>query len=473
MVTLGKALKGILLVIVVFALFWAGTILFWRIRNTDPGVGESVGWLLLAPLVVLVSVWGLMRWRRNRRAATNDKPDTPAQAPEISDAAPTRLNLLAAALRLPAGETPTEALQGLMKPQVPKLHGTLRDAQGLPLFAAPVPLLTAAALDAVTLELNRLAGMTMPVEESTRRSLALLLPVFDELLMELAAARPEEGPTDERVIAGLRHRSSPTRPAPVLVRVMLPASSPSSLFPLCEKMMRGRVEDLGLATGLGWRFQFEGAKGGTAFWSRLVEPDEGEQWQLWLAAASLIDPERLQSLQRQGTLMSSRTPEGMIPGEGAAGVLLGPAETDAEAVSCRGPYEVATGDVDSPQARVRKMTKALRPEQATDQPLPDLLISNADYRSGSFEEAALLALSLNPDLDAGRQLLALGRAGALDNATPMAMLALVWQALRDGHETVAILFVDEQQGRRVAEFTAAPLPQNQTQPSPTAAAESE
>ncbi|WP_148279250.1 hypothetical protein [Alloalcanivorax dieselolei] len=462
-----------MLIAIVFALFWAGTILFWRIRNTDPGVGESVGWLLLAPLVVLVSVWSLRRWRRNRRAATNDKPDTPAQAPEISDAGPARLNLLAAALRLPAGETPAEALQGLMKPQVPKLHGTLRDAQGLPLFAAPVPLLSAEALDAVTLELNRQAGMTMPVEESTRRSLALLLPVFDELLMELAAALPEEGHADERVIAGLRHRSSPTRPAPVLVRVMLPASVSPSLFPLCEKMMRGRVEDLGLAAGLGWRFQFDGANDGAAFWARLARPVEGEQWQLWLAADSLIDPACIQRLQRQDVLMSSRTPEGIVPGEGAAGVLLGPAGTDAGVVSCRGPYEVATGDVDSPQAQVRKMTKALRPEQAPHQPLPDLLISNADYRSGSFEEAALLALSLNPELDASRQLLALGRAGALDNAMPMAMLALVWQALRDGHETVAILFVDEQRGRQVAEFIVAPLQQNQTQPSPAAAAESE
>ena len=471
--TLGKTLKGILLVIVVFALFWAGTILFWRLGNTDPGLGESVGWLVLAPLVVLVSVWSLMRWRRNRQAAANDQPNTSAQAPEMTDVEPARLNLLAAALRLPAGETPGEALQGLMKPQTPKLHDTLCDARGLPLFAAPVPPLTATALDAVTLELNRLAGMTMPVEESIRRGLALLLPVFDELLMELAAALPDEGPTDERVIAGLRHRSSPTRPVPVMVRVMLPASASPSLFPLCEKMMRGRVEDLGLTTGLSWHFQFDDANGGTAFWSRLARSDEGEQWQLWLAAASLISPERLQSLQRQGILMSSRTPEGVIPGEGAAGVLLGPTEKDAEAVSCRGPYEVTTREMDNPQARARKMAKTLRPEQATDQPLPDLLISNADYRSGSFEEAALLALSLNPDLDASRQVLALGRAGALDNATPMAMVALAWQALRDGHETVAILFVDEQQGRRVAEFTASPLQQNQTQPSPTAAAESE
>ncbi|MEQ9507404.1 MAG: hypothetical protein RLN92_00030, partial [Alloalcanivorax xenomutans] len=109
-----------------------------------------MGWLVLAPLVVLVSVWSLMRWRRNRQAAANDQPNTSAQAPEMTDVEPARLNLLAAALRAPAGETPGEALKGLMKPQTPKLHDTLRDARGLPLFAAPVSPLTATALDAVT-----------------------------------------------------------------------------------------------------------------------------------------------------------------------------------------------------------------------------------------------------------------------------------------------------------------------------------
>ncbi|KAF0805138.1 transmembrane protein [Alcanivorax xiamenensis] len=473
LVTLGKTLKGIVLVIVVFALFWGGTILFWRIRNTDPGVGEAVGWLLLAPLVVLVLLWAVARWRSNRRAAANDKADTPAESPERPDAEQTSLNLLAAALRLPAGETPEEALQGLMTPQAPKLHGTLRDAQGLPLFAAPLPLLTAASLDAVTSELNRLAGMTLPVEESARRSLALLLPVFDELLMELAAVLPEqEGPTDERVIAGLRHRSSPMRPTPVLVSVTLPAASPS-LVPLCEKMMRGRIEDLGLAVGLNWRFQFEDTRTGTAFWRRLARPDREEQWQLWLAADSLIDPARMQTLQKRGALMTSRTPEGVIPGEGVAGVLLGTGQTGTARMSCRGPYEVTCQGAESAQTRARKLAEALRPEQAADHPRPGLLISNADYRAGSFEEAALLALSLNPELDASRQLLALGRTGALEGATPAVMLALVWQALREGHESVAVLFVDEERGRQVAVFSAARAQQNQTKPSLTAAAEPE
>src|SRR5690606_5264192 len=61
--------------------------------------------------------------------------------------------------------------------------------------------------------------------------------------------------------------------------------------------------------------------------SRLLagEPAAGAQWQLMLASASSIGDRGLHALVSSGRLARANNAEGLVPGEGAAGLLLRPA----------------------------------------------------------------------------------------------------------------------------------------------------
>lgn len=449
-------MRAVLVAIVVFAVVWLCAIGIWRGTGATPGGLQMALVLGGLPLVVLA---GMHVARRASRSRVDTGADAPAKAADGAGgggvATPPSMALGAGAVWLPVADTPTDALAALAQPPRPGLHPTLRDRDGLPVFAAFV-----AHLDTFPAEdlLQRHAPGLRASDEALR-ALALLEPVADALFIRAASLLPRPAQTEGQVIAGMHHRGAAGPCERVDVHLLLPASWPAALREACVLAMRGQAIACGLQDAQ-LDVHAVPVADARASWARMRQlldaagTPEGREpsprWQVLLAADSRVGAQSIRRLESTGVLMGTRQQDGVVPAEGAAGVLLQPASASGDAMALvHAPVDGETSLASlraGARATADLLERAMR-DASIEPALIGLVLSDADQRAApSVETAAAVSLAC-PDLDVARQCPALGVAnGALGIVAPVALLALAEAQARESAQPLLVLsLLDERQ----------------------------
>lgn len=437
-------------VVLVFALVWLAVVLAWRARGVTPGGAELFGYLLVLPLVLLGGIWLVRRARARGGATAPAASDAAAVGTEAATGATDRaLTLLGAALWMRAGDSPAAVCAALADPARPPLHPRLRDRLGLPVFAAPVEAVDGEAVAdmvaATTADGDAFRRIATPEQ---LRALALLDPVAEALL---AQALPEPAGTggDAPLTAGGMHpfamhhsRSSradapaPAR-APTQVRLLLPAAWPAQVRTAAADWVRAKAVALGHAAGA-VELEVTPVAAAIDAW-RLLEhlalatPAAGDGPQLLLAADSLLGEASIDRLDSRRELLVSGHPEGLVPGEGAAGLLFGVPDPAAEAVAVtvHGMRQAPAGQGRGAGAEAGRLLRDSLALARTEADHIAALFTDADQRpSRSIEVAGAVTAAL-PALDALADVRSLGVVcGATGAVAPLALLAAAADAAR-------------------------------------------
>ena len=313
-------MKVTLLIVLAVGLCWGGAIWFWSATNRMPDTQDLVVYLVALPLGVLLAVW----LGRKLIAAIAAAPvaagaaTSPAQAAYSAPppvAAP--LAVLAAALRTPHGAS-AEDLSGAILDNKARadLDEELVDDHGFPVMTARSDDADDPALQEEIAQWFAENGVPdLEFHGEQWRALALATGVVGELASaaasELAAAEgvgvtpmlhllpllPPEWALAERRAAGIWLRHIVSEAGWPLARIALASEVPSDARSTSPLAVLGRLAHQGTLSG---------------------EPLVG----LVVAAASFLADSHLSNWEGNATLFTAARPQGLIPGEGAAGLLL-------------------------------------------------------------------------------------------------------------------------------------------------------
>lgn len=308
-------LKGSLLAALVIGTCWGGAIWYWRANDIEPGGAELVAILLAGPLALLLAL-GIGRKLAALRASG---PAASAQATPVQ-AAPAQqpvrpLAIVAASVRSPHGASVEELAAAIADNKArADLDEELVDADGFPVMTAR----SSDAQDpAMQEEISEwLANNGMPelrftneqwraltlangvVEDMASYAASDLIPAEGEPpMLRLSALLPDGWHDDQRHAAGMWLRHSVTQQGWPPARISVMTDTPSDVH---------AKRPAALLTQLARE-----AAAGNAHFAVMV-----------VACASNIDQETVDEWAASESLFTSSRPQGLIPGEGAAGVLI-------------------------------------------------------------------------------------------------------------------------------------------------------
>lgn len=438
---MGRLLKKSLLVLALFAVVWLAVIIWWQESRTLP-TGVDIGLYLFAlPLAVLGALW---LGARAVRAARAPKPEPLASAPAADEApaALAKLRIVAVAARAAAGPDAAGIAEALAEQQRPELDPELKTLQGFPVFAARVPQLDDVELYAAARERGAPAEA---LATAGLRATALLADIAATLtndahrrVTELdVPARDEDWP---------------------LLRfdIVLPASWPQA----ARERARAQV----LAAAGVWpdtrvSATEHGARDAMAVDMLLRElasasssAADAPTWRIVLAADGYVDQDLVAQWDADALLLTHANPQGRVPGEAAAGVLLGQVHATATA---------STADATDVHVALSPVTHRQKPADArgaqAEPALADLtrdlvqraaiapdsvihVISDADHRGSRPLEALNVASQLFEHLDTAKDCHAVGVAcGHTGVAASLLTLAVACEACMQSESEPAVV----------------------------------
>lgn len=478
-----KAVKIALTLVLVTGAIWLAVVMAWQVNEVNPSGRDLVLYLGVLPAVLIGSFFlvrfGIRRQRERAQAEADAAAPANASTPATAAAVrvtetPARLRLHAVALHLAVGSDAAEAAQALVEPERPKLHPKLKDPSGMPVLAAPV--------DGVSGDdiVDSLRASARDADEVDRvfsperlRALALLDPVAEQLLFGVLDSMPPP-PVEEEALTPYGNRRTIATAAPPMVRglLLLPASWPAPARQIAADWLLAKAASIGLGSsqvaietlpvqdvGETWRLFDQLAQ-------RLAR-DPSRDRHLLLACASEVGERAIDELAASGKLLVNGRPEGLVPGEGAAGLWLGAAEgAAAETFGDTPPLllhplrqgQVAAGT--SPRNATRQSTELLNKAlAAAARPAESVLavVSDADQRPSRAIEIASAVAAVCPELDPATQCLNLGVAcGHLGPVAPLAVIAIASAQVRK--DQAPVLAVGLADGESRAALTLTPLP---------------
>lgn len=441
---------GLLAALVVGAC-WGGAVWYWRATNRMPSTDDLVLVLLVLPLALLLAFWGS---RKLYAAFTAAAPVAPAAAPPVATRAPEptaapALALVAAAVRAPHGSSAGELLAAIAEHAArPDLDPELVDDSGFPVMSAR----SADASDTSLLEEIRdwLAANGMPdlrFSDEQWRALVLGSSATAELagraahlalvpaprsapaILQLLPMLPAEWSAGQRSGAGMWLRHVATQEGWPADRVALAADLPGSgpadvLARLARHCAASGAKEVAIVVACGSHIGQASVDG-------------------WSASASLFTASRSQ---------------GLIPGEGAAGVLVADAHQagtfdDAAHVL----LHLADGRREHSADDARRADAALL-QELTVQVLAHLaaatdvamVVADTGHRSSRVLELMGLASAALPHLDAASDVVRVGAGHGHCGEVPfMAALALARHHALERGDTV-LCIANEDPYRRCA-----------------------
>jgi len=395
---MARVLKKGLLILALFAVVWLAVIIWWQESRTLP-TGVDIGLYLFAlPLAMLAALWlGV----RAVRAARAPKPE-PAAAPQAAAEAPARaveLHVIAVAARASAGDDAASILQALAEQKRPELDPELKTQQGFPVFAARVPGLDDMALYATAQERG---APPDALAIATLRVTALLTDIASTLTRQAhrhvteldVPARDEDWPL-------------------LRFELLLPADWPEAA--------RQRVRTEVLAAARVWpdarvsatEHLARDAIAADLLLRELASiPDTPPQWRVVLAGDGYVDAERVAQWDAETTLLTHANPHGRVPGEAAAGLLLGPADADAQVRVALSPvlHRQKPADARGAQAEAAFSDLARDLLERADVPADSVIqiVSDADHRGSRPLEPLGVASQLFIHMDAAKDCQSVG-----------------------------------------------------------------
>ena len=417
---MGTWIRGGILTMLTFGAFWGGAIWTWRSTDRAPSSFDLVTYLVALPLAVLAGVLLVRRFARAQPAPAPAAAAPAAPAPAATARLPA-LALLDAAVRTRHGDTVDELAAALAAQRArPDLDPELVDDAGYPVMTVRVPSAGDAAWRADAEPWLAAQGQAdIRFGDAHWRALELASAVVSELagaaalaadgdpLLRIVPLAPADWTAAQRTAAGawLVHVAARAGWAADKVTVSpTPPGEPAAAASALLSVLAGQTSNDPALTIL-------------------------------LAFDSRIDQALADRMAAGGTLFTATRPQGLVPGEGAAGLLLADsahaAPTLQLASTTRGASADTTSRIDATD--LRRLAERVLAETAVDATAVSALFADADHRSSRVLEAMALAHDDLPHLDAGIDVKITGPACGQAGAVPfLVALALARQRAEDG-----------------------------------------
>jgi len=441
-------LSRTLVVVGAFAACWIGAVWYWRDTRRMPGTDDLVIYLLLLPLLLVLLWWagrklmaavgaGAAAAATARSAGAAEPPPTPVIAPVAA------LTVLAGSLRLPHGDSAAQLADALLTRKANlALDPELLDESGYPILSGRIDGVDTAELQDSMAEWLRAHYPDTELSDEQWRAVNLGAAVTADLAAELGP-HPALPAYLDAIEAG-----KPPPPLPALhVVTLLPPEWSDGQRAAASAWLRGTV------ARLGWPQ------------ARLAPPLLGVDGQqplplidqlaahtkrdgqpflcLMVACGSRIGAASVQDWADRFILFDSNNPNGRIPGEGAAGLLLADAaqgalyQRDEAALMYPSSSAVRAASADTkPRGDAGLLAELAARAIATaglDAAQVTLLTADSDQRASRMGELLHMASATLPELDLGSQVLsvasACGDAGAVST---VAALVLAQQQIASG-----------------------------------------
>lgn len=417
-------LKAGLLAALVVGICWGGAISYWRANDHAPGTTDLVLYLLALPLALIMAS-GFARTRIAKPAATPAESTTPHAAPAINTLPP--LAVVAAALRLPHGDSPEELSAAIADNKArADLDPELVDEDGFPVMTARSSDAVDEALQEEITEWWTTNGVAQPnLNDEQWRAITMATAVAGELASSAAS--------DLMPAAGV--------PPMLHVLPILPHAWPIGQRRAAALWIKHTVAQFGWPPAcVLLAEEKQGASSAStpeAMLGRLAqEATNGAPLvALMVACASHIGEESVARWEDSGSLFTSSQPRGQTPGEGAAGLLLTDLQQarslDGVIFTLLDPMAEARRNISADETR--RTDSALITELAgralknAGLKLTDVAVIVADtgHRSNRVSELMEFASGAMPQLDDAADVVRVGAAsGTCDSVPFMAALAL-------------------------------------------------
>lgn len=442
-----------------FAVVWLAVILRWRVANRVP-TGVDVALYLVALPAGLLFAYMLLRklidaLRRRPPPTVNAPAIDAAEAaqPANDPALSWHIDVFGVGVLVPAGDDAAAVAAAAAARTRVDLHASLRDSAGLPVFAAEVATVDADAIDFVP--------DTSP-SPSRVRAIALAASLLDRCL-------DEHGDALRTGATARAHGDSRQVAAAVRVEWLLPARWTDDERSVAARWMTDHL------AAAGWdarqlRLDLRPVVDGGDALLRVDELARGLHAKpsatpcLVIASDSHIDEETVAAQESRHALHTATTPEGRVPGEGAAAILIatGSPVDMASLASLASLWRTHGADrqrpVDTPQRLQADTFKALLTTATQHAPdvtaAIDALVSTTDARNSRVAEALCLVEQACPDADANDALRMLGLAnGDCGAVTTVACLAVATHLAATAGRVAAVLVHDDPRARHVALVT--------------------
>lgn len=436
---LRKILKGISLIILMVTLVWLAVISRWLIINRVPNTLDILLYLIGLPLLLLFTYVAVNKTARvvKERLISKDEPTLTSSSsePEEDPTLSWTLPFIALDFILPQGESADELIAACKESKRPTPHESLQDNQYNPAFIADIK-----NIDIQSIE-ESLPSDAKPWPDAYKRNLLLaeklVIRLLDKHLDKLRLKPIDDATATQTPLLQidwlLPHHwaTSHCVAAEVWLAQQLSAHSWSSP----EIQLRSRtisaksnilmeVDELNLA----------------------YHKETLQLPRLLLVSDSSVDKETISAWDNKHMLYRPNTPEGLVPGEGAAGLLVVPKSykvpTQTTELS-RLFSDKRTKDVSQPQRLqadilVNLANKAKAIAFTTTQDWK--LISDTDVRPSRTGEALNFASAFLPEQDPLDSLYSLGTANGVANTVlPLAALAVA-QHECENNDLAALVF---------------------------------
>jgi hypothetical protein len=418
---MGTWIRGGILTMLTFGAFWGGAIFTWRGTDRAPSTSDLVTYLVALPLAVLAAVVLVRRFTRPQPAADAAAPATTAAPSPAPAARLPALALVDAAVRTRHGDSIDELAAALDAQRArPDLDPELVDDAGSPVMTVRVPSAGDAAWRTEAEPWLAAQGHSdVRFGDAHWRALELASAVVSELadaaalaavgdpLLRIVPLAPVDWTTAQRTAAGAWFVHVAAQACWDADKVTVSPAPPG-----------------------------EPAAAASALLSVLAgQPNNDPALTILLAFDSRIDQAVVDRMAADGTLFSAAHPQGLVPGEGAAGLLLGDTAYAAPILQAASATRSASADamprIDA--ADLRRLAERVLAETAVDASTVSALFADADHRSNRVLEAMALAHEDLPHLDAGIDVRTTGPACGLSGAVPfLATLALARRQALDG-----------------------------------------
>jgi hypothetical protein len=304
-------LKFGLLTTFVFAACWGCAIAYWRTAGGNPATGDLLLYLFGVPAcLLLVFFIGRKLVTQHAAAPASVTSSAPAKSPvALAQALP--LAILGASLRLPHGASPEELASAIADNKArADLDKELVDDDGFPIMTARSSEAVDEVLQEEVIEWLALNGMAeLHFTDEQWRALTLASAVVAELAAQAAAQILHQAGTQTKLqllpILPTEWDIAHRRAASMWLQQMVARHGWPADHIVSNAEDAGGVADMN-PTAVFKRLEHNGAP--------LVA--------MVVASASNIGDETVAQWAANGSLFTSSQPQGHIPGEGAAGLLI-------------------------------------------------------------------------------------------------------------------------------------------------------
>jgi len=384
-------LKRSLLVLGVFGLCWIGAVWYWRSTTRMPDTGDLALAMLVIPLTLVAGYWlakktfgGSAESSASAPASAPSAPsaDVPEEAPvSQAQAAPwLPFRVAGAALRMPHGDSPAELAATFAEGQARlDLDPELTDMQGFPLLAGRVPDVDLAPLEEWlatqpsvprALAAQHLRAMALGGEIAGQLA-SQASDIGSEGLLQLLPLIPMDWPQSTQDLAAhwLAHRAvvEGWPQERLKLRLATPATPLAALRALSA--------------------QAAGPAAAVPALSAVIVFDSG------------IDADAVENLAVNGKLYGPRNPNGRMPAEGAAGILL-----QAPSQPGEGLHLIALHAKESAALKELAQEALAQRQDAS----PAYVAADTDHRASAMSDLMQCVEANAPELDTNNSLACIG-----------------------------------------------------------------